>query len=352
MANDPVSVSETASRNNFPVLAAAGVDDLAVWLEAYFQLAVTTADASRAVQRRDVGRFLAFMHGEVGHTQRPAWTPRLSRAFVNALRATLTQEGGRRWSDPTINRILAHLKTFASWVHRQQPFPLGSPLANLAALTTPTVLALERALTPAEQRQLLDAADLLVEIGGRSRDRRPFGAGERPRRKGYRPYRNRAIVYTLLGTGMRRAAIRNLNLTAVDFERRLVTVTEKGGVQQTYHISRDALAAIGDYLAHERAHDAASYASPALFLAAASHAKGDGRLSVRSLNDIWNAIAQTAGVTGKTPHAARHAVGKRIMQRTGNVAAVQRQLGHRNASYALQYARPSFSEMEAAINEE
>ncbi len=127
---------------------------------------------------------------------------------------------------------------------------------------------------------------------------------------------------------------------------------EKGGVQQTYHISRDALAAIADYLAHERPGDAATCTSPALFLAAASHAKGDGRLSVRSLNSIWNAIARTAGVSGKTPHAARHAMGKRIMQRTGNVAAVQRQLGHRNASYALQYARPSFSEMEAAINEE
>jgi integrase len=351
MATDPGSVPEIASRNIVAVPAAAS-DDLVTWLEAYFQLAVTTAESSRAVQRRDVGRFLAFMHDELGHSQRPAWTPRLSRAFVNTLRATLNEDGSRRWSDPTINRILAHLKTFASWVHRQQPFPLGSPLANLATLSTPTVLALERALTLAEQRQLLDAADLLVEIGGRSRDRRAFGAGDRPRRKGYRPYRNRAIVYTLLGTGMRRAAIRNLNLAAVDFERRLVTVTEKGGVQQTYHISRDALAAIGDYLTHERPGDAAGRLSPALFLAAASHGKGDGRLSVRSLNSIWTAIAQTAGVNGKTPHAARHAMGKRIMQKTGNVAAVQRQLGHHNASYALQYARPSFSEMEAAINEE
>jgi hypothetical protein len=147
MKNDPLFVPENGSRNNFPVPLAADSDDLAVWLEVYFQWAVTTADASRAVQRRDLGRFLAFMHAELGHTQRPAWTPRLSRAFVNALRATLTEQGSRRWSDTTINRILAHLKTFAAWVHRQQPFPLGAPLANLAALTTPTVLALERALT-------------------------------------------------------------------------------------------------------------------------------------------------------------------------------------------------------------
>ena len=155
MADDPISLPEIASRNSVTVSAPAG-DDLATWLEAYFQLAVTTAESSRAVQRRDVGRFLSFMQGELDHSQRPAWTPRLSRAFVNALRATLNEDGSRRWSDPTINRILAHLKTFASWVHRQQPFPLGSPLANLAALSTPTVLALERALTLAEQRQLLE----------------------------------------------------------------------------------------------------------------------------------------------------------------------------------------------------
>ena len=31
-------------------------------------------------------------------------------------------------------------------------------------------------------------------------------------RKGYRPYRNRAIIYTLIETGMRRAAITKLGL--------------------------------------------------------------------------------------------------------------------------------------------
>ena len=39
------------------------------------------------------------------------------------------------------------------------------------------------------------------------------------------------------------------------------------------------------------------------------------------------------------------------MKKTGNVAAIQHQLGHRNATYTLQYARPSFAEMEDAIEE-
>ena len=53
-----------------------------------------------------------------------AWTPRLARAFQEHLQQTLTPAGRRAWSDWTLRRILAHLKTFATWVHTHQPFPL------------------------------------------------------------------------------------------------------------------------------------------------------------------------------------------------------------------------------------
>ena len=123
MANDSKLEAEFVSRKKLAVLTAPDGDDLVGWVEAYFALAVTTADSSRKVQRRDLDTFLAFMAREVGHTQRAAWTPRLSRAFVNDLRSTLDGEGRRRFADVTINRILAHLKTFAKWVHSHRPFP-------------------------------------------------------------------------------------------------------------------------------------------------------------------------------------------------------------------------------------
>ena len=92
-------------------------------------------------------------------------------------------------------------------------------------------------------RRILDAADYLLQIGGRSKSRRRYakadagGAGERPCRKGYRAYRNRAIVYTLMETGMGRNKI---------------TVEEKGGARHTYSISREGLAAIQAYIEHEQ----------------------------------------------------------------------------------------------------
>jgi integrase len=117
----------------------------------------------------------------------------------------------------------------ATWVHKIAPFPLGNPMAKLRLLPVGTGLEVERALTPAERRRLLDAADLLAEIGGRSSDRNRYRKSERPKRRGYRGLRKRAIVDLLVETGCRRAAATSLDVDNIDFKRKTVTVVEKGG---------------------------------------------------------------------------------------------------------------------------
>jgi integrase len=329
-------------------------DGLEGWIEAYFRLEVTTSESSQAVQRRDLGRFLTFMRLEEGRCDRVLWTGRLSGAFVQALRRELTTTGRRRYADRTIARITAHLKTFAKWIHKLRPFPLGNPMAKLKTVATGAGLETERALTTAEKRKLLDAADYLPVIGGRSRDRHRHPAelpDERPRRKAYRPWRNRAIVSLLIGTGMRRAAAVNLDLADVDFARKTATVREKGGQTHRYQVSFEAIKAIQDYLREERDADAAVFASSnALFLPAGSRTLSRGRLTPIIVNDVWNEVCRLAGIKGKTPHSARHAMGRHIINKTGNVAAVQRQLGHKNAAYSLQYARITEAELQAVVD--
>ncbi len=39
------------------------------------------------------------------------------------------------------------------------------------------------------------------------------------------------------------------------------------------------------------------------------------------------------------------------MERTGNIAAVQRQLGHKNATYSMQYSRITAEELRDVIND-
>ncbi len=217
-----------------------------------------------------------------------------------------------------------------------------------------TGLEIERAITPAERRKLLDVADYLPVVGGRSRNRRlkTEFPDERPRRKGYRPWRNRAIVYLLIETGMRRAAVVGLDAGDINVARRTVSVTEKGGHRQRYQISREGLKALEEYRDKERGVDAAYWpASAAFFLPAANKPQSAGRLSRAVVNTVWNEVCGFAGVTGKTPHSARHAMGRHLIGKTGNVAAVQRQLGHKNAAYSLQYARITDDELQEAMDD-
>jgi integrase len=330
--------------NGFP-------DTLDLWAEGYFQFEVTTAPSSRKVQKRDLKLFLEFMDQEEGTLRREQWTPRLSKAFVEWLRHFNQANGQRRWNDKTINRILAHLKTFAKWIHKLRPFPLGDPTVKIKSLPVGTGLDIERALTKSERRRLLDMADQLPLLCGRSKDRARFKHKNRPARKGYRPWRNRAIIYCLIETGMRRGAVAHLKLADIKFKNRLLNVREKGGYTHGYKISKQGLEAIEDYIEKERQPDVEKWQSPALFLPGRTVASASGQLSARSISAIWSEVCQLAHIKGKTPHSARHAMGKHIIEKTGNVAAVQRQLGHKNAVYSMQYARISDKELADVLDE-
>ncbi|MCD4654771.1 site-specific integrase [bacterium] len=326
-------------------------DTLTWWMEQYFQFEVTTSKLSQKVQRRDIGRFIQFIVLENGDDQREQWTPRLSRAYQEFLRNTVKEEGSRHWSDRTINRMIAHLKTFSKWINKLRPFPLGNPMHKIRTLQVGFRLDVEKAVTPAERRKLLDAADRLPEIGGRSVDRHRYRGKKRPPRKGYRAFRNRAIIYTLMETGMRRGAVCRINLDDVNFKTKSISVPEKGGLVQEYKISNEGLEAIRDYIQEERKQDEVFFKTPALFLSAGNKQNSKGRLSAQNINRIWNEVANIAGVEGKTPHAARHGMGKHILKKTGNIDAVKKQLGHVNVVYSIQYAQATGEELEKALNE-
>lgn len=326
-------------------------DTLTAWKSLYFN-SVTTAASSRQVQSRDIQALINFVIAENGNDARQHWTPRLSRAFLDSLKSQVDEAGKRRYVDRTINRILTHNKTFAKFIQGLRAFPLGDPMQKLKLIPVSAGLEVERALTKIERRRLLDAADLLARNQGISKDRNRYSHIEdRPKRKRFRPYRNRAIIYTLIETGMRRAAIKNLNFESIDFVHKQLKVEEKGGFTHAYQISTQGLEAISDYLEYERGQDEEYFTTNALFLASGTTPRGDGRLSVRLINLIWNEVATLADVEGKTPHSARHSMGKHIIEKTGNIAAVQKQLGHKNAVYSMQYARITKDELKAVLDD-
>jgi len=353
MENDPYNDYQIATSNDSSliVIPQNAPDSLRVWARWYFDHAVTTVARSQKEQRRDLNLFIQYMELTEKTDERPRWTPRLSESFKDHLKRSLHEDGSRHWSDRTINRVLTHLKTFAKWVNGLRPFPLGNPMEKIKAIPLTNSLEIERALSISERRQLLDAADLLPVVGGLSKNRRLHSVKVRPKRKGYRPYRNRAMIYCLTETGMRRKAVTAINLSDVDFVKKKITVEEKGGVRHTYQVNKEGIAAIQDYIENERETDYEKWQSPALFLSPCTNPNGNGRLTVKVVNDVWNDICKSAGIEGKTPHSARHAMGRYIIEKTGNVAAVQRQLGHKNAAYSMQYSRITDEELNNVLEE-
>jgi len=351
MKNKPDNMLQNTLRNDI-VPKNKQNQSLKNWLEAYFRLEVTTLESSQKVQKRDINLFISFLVQDSGNDNCLNWTPRLSSAFKSFLQKQLEENGKRRWNDRTVNRIIAHLKTFSKWIHKIQPFPLDNPMKKIKSISAASLLDIERAVTPSERRRLLDAADLLLEIGGISKDRHRYGKDKkRPQRKSYRPYRNRAIVYTLLETGMRRKAITNITLENIDFKNKLIYTQEKGEYSHSYIISKDGLDSIKDYIEKERILDSEHFSTSTLFLPSHSTQNRSGQLNPNAINNIWNKVCIKAGVEGKTPHSARHSVGKYLIEKTGNIEAVQRQLGHKNASYSLQYSRISNKELSNALDD-
>ena len=354
MKKVPQKYNQKATPNNLDlvVIPQNAPDGLQIWSRWYFDHAVTTVERSQKEQRRDLTLFLQFMELTEKTDDRPKWTPRLSEAFKAHLKSAIHEDGSRHWSDRTINRVLTHLSTFAKWVHGLRPFLLGNPMTKIKSLPLTNSLEIERAITNGERRRILDASDLLLSIGGRSKSRRRYAGGEeRPRHKGYRPYRNRAIIYTLTETGMRRRAVTAINLADVDFMKKKITVEEKGGMRHTYQINKEGLAAIRDYIQNEREADFDKWQSPSLFLSPCTNPHGNGRLTVKVINQVWDDVCKVAEVKGKTPHSARHAMGRYIIEKTGNVAAVQRQLGHKNAAYSMQYSRITDEELNVILDD-
>src|SRR5512133_3252332 len=96
-------------------------DTISAWAERYFATEVTTGERSRKEQARDFRLFIGFLRTEIGSEERLSWTPRVSREFVDYLRSQIHEDGSRRFADRTVNRVIAHLKTFAKWVNSRSP---------------------------------------------------------------------------------------------------------------------------------------------------------------------------------------------------------------------------------------
>lgn len=333
-------------------LLAALPDSLEVWITQYLQLAVTGVRSATVTRKiaLHLARFLEYFQHTYGHD-------RISTCLKRDIVGWQKQMQAEGLAHSTINNHLASLSSFCTWISSHVPdlFPAGDPTKGVGELGLPPLEP--RALNEDQVRSLKNLCDRLERFHlrkGRKQTAPMVQAHARP-------WRDRAIVYLLLSTGLRREEVIRLDLDQIEPQTpadlrsarkaKIVRVKGKGKTERTVFLSADARQALADYLERERDRDATPD-QEALFLTASSIAvrTPDGRLSLRTFNLIleqigrWHDAEQrdpTRHISPLRPHDLRHTFAFQLAKVTGADAyELERRLGHRSQRYIQRYTNP------------
>ena len=137
--------------------------------------------------------------------------------------------------------------------------------------------------------------------------------------------RNRAIVETLYGCGLRVSELVDLRISDIFDDEEYVVVHGKGDKQRLVPISPVALQLIGDYVEQVRSLLTVKRGSEdVLFL----NRRG-GRLSRVMVFYIVKDLCELAGIRKQvSPHTLRHSFATHLLEGGANLRAIQQMLGH------------------------
>lgn len=137
--------------------------------------------------------------------------------------------------------------------------------------------------------------------------------------------RNRAIIETLYGCGLRVSELVGLRISQVYFDEEYVIVEGKGDKQRLVPISLEALEQISLYMEQTRSHQVAKRGcDDILFL----NRRG-GALSRVMVFYIIKELCELAGIRKTvSPHTLRHSFATHLLEGGANLRAIQQMLGH------------------------
>ena len=137
--------------------------------------------------------------------------------------------------------------------------------------------------------------------------------------------RNRAIIETLYGCGLRVSELTNLRISDLYFEEGFIKVTGKGDKQRFVPISDYNIKYITIYKDQVRAHqEIKPEASDTLFL----NRRG-AQLTRAMIFTIIKQLAEKANIRKKiSPHTFRHSFATHLLENGADLRAIQQMLGH------------------------
>lgn len=136
--------------------------------------------------------------------------------------------------------------------------------------------------------------------------------------------RNRAIVETLYGSGLRVSELVNLKLSDIDFDQHFMRVEGKGSKQRLVPLSEPAEKAIKLWLYDRNLLDIKRGQEDFVFLNRRGH-----KLTRVMIFIVTKQLAAEAGIQKTiSPHTFRHSFATHLLEGGANLRAIQEMLGH------------------------
>jgi integrase/recombinase XerC len=303
-------------QNPIPSAYSAARDDFLGWLEKEKQY----SDHTLRSYANDLGQFFEFCSDRLAGKPLGALTHADVRDFLGAL----LRYGYEKRSAA---RKLSTLKSFLRFLVRK-----GTLASNPATAVKGPRLAqrLPGFLTQYQVREAIDGR-------GKTEDVRPGTGNERQEVV----LRERAILETLYGSGLRAAELVGLDVADVDFVAEAIRVRGKGGKERIVPLGRAEKEALDRWLGNRTHNDA----KPVF-----TNNKG-GRLTTRSIQYIVRrALSRVADVTATNPHSLRHAFATHLLERGADLRAVQELLGHASLSTTQIYSHVTVERLKQVYN--
>jgi integrase/recombinase XerC len=153
--------------------------------------------------------------------------------------------------------------------------------------------------------------------------------------------RERAILETLYGSGLRAAELVGLNVADVDFVAEAIRVRGKGGKERIVPLGRVEKQMLDEWLACRTHKDAEPVFTN----------QHGCRLTTRSIqNIVRKALSRVADATATNPHSLRHAFATHLLERGADLRAVQELLGHASLSTTQIYSHVTVERLKQVYN--
>lgn len=161
--------------------------------------------------------------------------------------------------------------------------------------------------------------------------------------KSQSPHRDRAILETLYGMGLRVSELTSMTLASIRRDEGLLKVRGKGDKDRMVPMGDCALDALENYLSKERPTllKVRGQITPQLWLG-----RRGGILSRESVYALVRATGQACGLPDLHPHRLRHSYATHLLENGADVRVIQELLGHADVATTQRYTQLDTSHLE------